>query len=56
MAAPKAKLPYDLELTYHEKIKEIADITTKGNKTQVVRNAINMLYEVVMMEEEYRNR
>lgn len=50
MAEPKAKLPYDLELTYHEKIKELAEKLTKGNKTEVVRMAINRLYEEIILK------
>lgn len=48
MAEPKAKLPYDLELTYHEKIKEIADKLTEGNKTETVRMAIDKLHKEVI--------
>jgi len=48
MAEPKAKLPYDLELSYHNKIKEIANKLTGGNKTQTVRVAIDRLYKEVI--------
>lgn len=47
MAVAKAKLPYDLELIYHDKIKEISLKLTDGNKTAVVRMAIDKLYEEV---------
>jgi len=48
MAEPKAKLPYDLELIYHSKIKQIADKLTSGNKTQAVRIAIDKLFKEVV--------
>lgn len=48
MATPKAKLPYDLELTYHEKVREISEKITNGNKTQVLRVAIDNLYNKVI--------
>ena len=48
----KAKLPFDIEGEYHDMVREGAVILTEGNKTQFVREAIQLLYNEAMRNKE----
>ena len=49
----RAKLPYEVEAEYHEMIREGSQILTNGNKTQFIREAIEVYFkEAKRVEEE----